>query len=107
MTHIRSWTLVASVFAIAVLAAVAWTAVGPAPSADAAVSAAACANPGVFTGTDNAGSFEDAIADAVAKALTCAGCCDRRIDYKVTEITGQVGGIASQNDITVEIIASW
>jgi hypothetical protein len=109
MTRVRTLTLVAAVLVLAVLAAFAWTAFGPAPQADAQteIAASACCNPGVFTGTDTNGSFEGAIAAAVARAMACAGCCDRRIDYRVTQITGQVGGIGAQNDITVEIVASW
>lgn len=110
---VRTLTLLAAVVAVAVLAGFAWTAVDPTPTAEAQTSmgeeavAACCCSPGVFTGTDTTGSFEGAISAAVAKAATCAGCCDRLVDYRVTQITGRVGGIASLNDITVEIVASW
>lgn len=107
MTRFRRITLIVAVLVVAVLAAVAWTATGPTASAQAAEAVACCCNPGVFTGTDTNGSFENAIAAAVAKADACAGCCDRRIEYRVTQITGVVGGIAAQNDITVEIVATW
>lgn len=107
MPRSRRLIVLTLVLATAVLAGLAWTAVGPAPSAQAAVAAVACCNPGVFTGTDTTGSFEGAIANAVANAMTCAGCCDRQVSYRVTQITGVVGGITARNDITVEIIASW
>lgn len=112
MKRFRFVTLLGIALAVAVLA-FAWSALGPSTSVDASpqegkvAAAAACCNPGVFTGTDNAGSFEDAIADAVSKAETCAGCCDQQISYRVTQITGLVGGITARNDITVEIVASW
>lgn len=112
MTSVRSLTVLVAVVGILVLAAFTWTALTPAPTAEAQTSiegaaVACCCTPGVFTGTDSTGSFEGAIAAAVAKAAACAGCCDRLIDYRVTQITGRVGGVAALNDITVEIVASW
>jgi|GEM_PF-3725715 len=112
MTPVRTLTLLVAVLGIVVLAALTWTTLAPAQTAEAqtekeAVAAACCCSPGVFTGTDSTGSFEGAIAAAVAKAATCAGCCDRIVDYRVTQITGRVGGIVPLNDITVEIVASW
>lgn len=111
MTRSRALTVLGVAFGLALSILLAWAAFGPASAADAQTAleqaAASCCNPGVFTGTDTNGSFEGAIAAAVAKAEACAGCCDRRIEYRVTQITGVVGGIAAQNDITVEIVASW
>jgi len=104
MNRFRALTDLGIALTLALTGALLW---GPADSADAAIAAAACCNPGVFTGTDTAGNFENAIANAVASAMTCAGCCDRQVSYRVTQITGVVGGITARNDITVEIIASW
>lgn len=60
-----------------------------------------------FIGINQQGDFQKALTDALIKAQDAAGCCDHLITYRVTDIQGQVGGIAGQNQITVAISASW
>ncbi|MCS6804208.1 MAG: hypothetical protein RMM98_00605 [Acidobacteriota bacterium] len=61
----------------------------------------------VFVGINQQGDFQKALNDALAKAQDAAGCCDHLVTYRVTDIQGQVGGIAGRNQITVTISASW
>ena len=61
-----------------------------------------------FTGTSKEGSFEKALADAVAKlnqALSEGGVADASASWKVDSTSGQVGGIAGLNQIRVSIVA--
>ncbi|QDT40099.1 hypothetical protein Pan241w_01520 [Gimesia alba] len=61
-----------------------------------------------FTGTSKEGSFEKALADAIAKlnqALSEGGVADASASWKVDSTSGQVGGIAGLNQISVSIVA--
>ena len=64
-------------------------------------------NQQIFTGINQQGDFQKALADALVKAQAAAGCCDRLVMYRVTDIQGQVGGFAGENQIKVTISASW
>ncbi|HKQ62990.1 MAG TPA: hypothetical protein VJS92_16990 [Candidatus Polarisedimenticolaceae bacterium] len=75
--------------------------------ASAAAIAAACPNPGVFSGTDTNGQFQAALDNAIAAAQACVPCCDRIVSYRVVNTTGRVGGIAGLDEITVQIVASY
>jgi hypothetical protein len=94
---------------LAGLSALAMAMLVPAQSAEAALKPAAslCPNPGVFTGTNSSGNLQAALDDAIAKAETCAGCCDMLVTWEVQEISGRRGGIAGFNDLNVKIVASW
>jgi hypothetical protein len=61
----------------------------------------------MFTGVNQQGDFQKALADALVKAQEAAGCCDRLVAYRVTDIQGQIGGFAGENQIKVTISASW
>ncbi|QDV48131.1 hypothetical protein [Gimesia fumaroli] len=61
-----------------------------------------------FTGTSKEGSFEKALAAAIAKlnqALSEGGIADASASWKVDSTSGQVGGIAGLNQISVSIVA--
>tara|TARA_R110002111_G_scaffold262851_2_gene341818 strand:- start:12176 stop:12850 length:675 start_codon:yes stop_codon:yes gene_type:complete len=61
-----------------------------------------------FAGTSNAGSFEQALAAAVAKlndALSEGKVADATATWKIIKTSGQVGGIAGLNQISVTIVA--
>lgn len=68
---------------------------------------AACPNPGLYTGSDANGNFQNALEDAIDAAEACAGCCDMLVSYGVIETTGERGGFVFHNDIDVTIKASW
>lgn len=61
-----------------------------------------------FKGTSKAGSFEKALSDALAKlnkALPAGGVNDASATWKLAKTSGQVGGIAGQNQLSVVISA--
>ncbi|WP_299470006.1 hypothetical protein [uncultured Gimesia sp.] len=61
-----------------------------------------------FAGTSNAGSFEQALAAAVAKlnnAVSEGKVADATATWKIIKTSGQVGGIAGLNQISVTIVA--
>ncbi len=61
-----------------------------------------------FTGTSKDGSFDKALADAIAKlnkALPAGGVADASATWRVARTTGTVGGIAGLNQISVTISA--
>ncbi|MFH1300259.1 MAG: hypothetical protein ABIK07_04295 [Planctomycetota bacterium] len=67
-----------------------------------------------FTGTSKEGSFEKALAAAVAslnETLSEGGVADASATWKLVSTSGQVGGIAGLNQISVTIVAerqpSW
>jgi hypothetical protein len=83
---------------------------GTVPNADAQGSvkpAAACPNPGVYTGTSTTGSLQGALDNAIAAAEACAGCCDFLVTWRLVEVDGRRGGFAGFNDVNVTINASW
>lgn len=61
-----------------------------------------------FTGTSKEGSFEKALAEALAKlnkALPVGGVNDATATWRIVRTSGQVGGIAGQNELSVIISA--
>ncbi|QDU00171.1 hypothetical protein [Gimesia aquarii] len=61
-----------------------------------------------FKGTSKDGSFEKALTDAITKlnqALSAGGVNDASATWKVVKTSGQVGGIAGQNQLSVVISA--
>jgi hypothetical protein len=61
-----------------------------------------------FTGTSKEGSFEKALTDAIAKlnkALPAGSVADVSATWRVVRTSGEVGGIAGQNQIRVIISA--
>lgn len=61
-----------------------------------------------FTGTSKDGSFEKALTEALAKlnkALPAGGVADATATWRIVRTSGQVGGIAGQNELSVIISA--
>lgn len=61
-----------------------------------------------FTGTSKDGSFNEALAEALAKlnkALPAGGVNDATATWRIIRTSGQVGGIAGQNELSVIISA--
>jgi hypothetical protein len=55
------------------------------------------------TGTSNKGNLQEALDTAVATALRNAPGADRLVKWKLECVTGEQGGIAGINQLTVEI----
>ncbi len=101
--------LILVALAVAISAAVVMVG-APTPTAEAASSIgaiAACPNPGFYTGTSTSGSFQGALDAAIAKAETCAGCCDMLVTWSFVAADGREGGFAGFNEVNVTIKASW
>lgn len=61
------------------------------------------ARPRVYEGTSRRGNFQEALDDAVAKALRALPGADRMVRYRVQEITGEHGGIAGASVLRVAV----
>jgi hypothetical protein len=59
-----------------------------------------------YYGVSKKGVLQDALDDAVTKALASAPGADRLIKWSFKDATGQKGGIAGVNEITVTIEAT-
>ena len=55
------------------------------------------------TGTSNKGNLQEALDIAIATALRNASGADRLVRWKLECVTGEQGGIAGINQLTVEI----
>ena len=59
-----------------------------------------------FSGSSRKGNFEEALADAIAKARASAPGADRQVRWTLKEVSGVNGGIDPLNILTVEIEAT-
>ena len=57
----------------------------------------------VYTGTSRRGSLQEALETAVGQAARAQRGADRLVRYRVREITGEQGGIAATNTVSVSI----
>ena len=57
----------------------------------------------VYTGVSNQGDIQEALDDAVARALRALPGADRMVQYRVRDITGEQGGIRGANVLRVTI----
>lgn len=57
----------------------------------------------VYTGISNQGDIQEALDDAVARALRALPGADRMVQYRVRDITGEQGGIRGANILRVTI----
>ena len=58
-----------------------------------------------FTGTSTSGDFADALRDAIQQALKSPNIVDNLVTWKIEKISGENGGIAGLNEISVTIAA--
>src|SRR3954467_190309 len=58
-----------------------------------------------FSGVSKKGNIQEALDDAIKKALEAAPGADRQVKWKVKEVSGVHGGIVPLNTLTVEIEA--
>jgi len=58
-----------------------------------------------FEGTSNRGNLQEALDEAIKKALSSTSAADRMVTYVVTKISGRKGGFAGFNEVTVMIDA--
>jgi hypothetical protein len=56
-----------------------------------------------FEGTSNRGDFQEALTNAVDNALNSASGADMLIAWELEKVTGERGGIAGVDNITVTI----
>ena len=61
----------------------------------------------IFDGTSARGDFQEALSDAIQKALRSTGVPDELVTWKLRETKGENGSIAGLNNITVTIEASF
>jgi hypothetical protein len=59
-----------------------------------------------FTGTSHRGDIEEAIANAIREAMGSSQGDDALIKWTIKKISGQRGGIAGLNEISVTIAAA-
>src|SRR5688572_297177 len=57
----------------------------------------------IFEGVSDKGEFQEALDDAVNRALRSLPGADRMVRYRVREITGEHGGIRGANIVRVQI----
>lgn len=57
-----------------------------------------------FSGTSNKGAFDEAVQQAIAAAKKQLG--STLVNWTLVLVEGVNGGIAGQNDLTVEIVAA-
>ena len=60
----------------------------------------------LFDGTSARGDFQEALSDAIQKALRSTGVPDELVTWRLRKTKGENGGIAGLNNITVTIEAS-
>lgn len=56
-----------------------------------------------FEGTSDSGNFQQALDQAVQRALDSSGAADDRLTWKLESVSGESGGIAGINKLTVTI----
>jgi hypothetical protein len=61
----------------------------------------------IFDGTSAKGNFQEALSDAIQKALRSTGVPDERVTWKLRKTRGENGSIAGLNNLTVTIEASF
>ena len=62
---------------------------------------------GTFDGKSAKGDFQEALSDAIQKAVQSTGVADELATWKLEEVKGENGGIAGVNNVTVTIRASF
>ena len=60
-----------------------------------------------FDGKSAKGNFQEALSDAVHQAVASTSVPDNLVTWRLRKVTGQNGGIAGLNNITVTIEASF
>lgn len=60
-----------------------------------------------FDGKSARGDFQEALLDAIHKAETSTGIPDDLVTWKLRKVSGENGGIAGLNNITVRIEANF
>lgn len=61
----------------------------------------------IFEGKSAKGDFQEALSNAINKAAKSSGIPDNLVTWKLRKVTGESGGIAVLNNITVRIEARF